>query len=75
MSKILRANIPNRREAEYYDSMMNTNMSKNILATTAIITSKEAIPKFEGTISHGHPSSSNDEKTARTKSLSSHKDE
>ena len=60
---------------KYYDSMMSTNMSKNVLATTATITSKEAIPKFKGTISHGHPSSSNYEKTARTKSLSSHKDE
>ena len=81
MSKILRANIPNRREAKYkknmkyYDSTMSMNMGKNILATTATITLKEAIPKFKGAISHGHPSSSNDEKTARTKSLSSHKDE
>ena len=60
---------------KYYYSMMSTNMSKNVLGTTATITSKEAIPKFKGTISHGHPSSSNDEKIARTKSLSSHKDE
>ena len=64
-----------RKNMKYYDSMMSTNMSKNVLATTATITSKEAIPKFKGTISHGHPTSSNDEKTARTKSLSSHKDE
>ena len=61
-----------RKNMKYHDS---TNMSKTVLATTATITSKEAIPKFKGTISHGHPSSSNDEKTASTKSLSSHKDE
>jgi hypothetical protein len=60
---------------KYYDSMMSTNMSKNVLAMMSTITSKEVIPKFKGTISHGHPTSSNDEKTARTKSLSSHKDE
>ena len=60
---------------KYYDSMMSTNMSKNVLAMMATITSKEVIPEFKGTISHGHPTSSNDEKTARTKSLSSHKDE
>ena len=64
-----------RKNMKYYDSTMSTNMSKNVLATTATITSKEVIPKFKGTISHGHPTSSNDEKTARTKSLSSHKDE
>ena len=63
------------KNMKYYDSTMSTNMGKNILATTATITLKEAIPKFKGTISHGHPTSSNDEKTARTKSLSSHKDE
>lgn len=61
-----------RKNMKYHDS---ANMSKTVLATTATITSKEAIPKFKGTISHGHPSSSNDEKTASTKSLSSHKDE
>ena len=60
---------------KYYDSMMSTNMRKNVPATMATVTSKEAIPKFKGTISHGHPTSSNDEKTAWTKSLSSHKDE
>ena len=37
---------------KYYDSTMSTNMSKNVLATTATITSKEAIPKFKGTITH-----------------------
>ena len=37
---------------KYYDSTMSTNMSKNVLATTATITSKEVIPKFKGTISH-----------------------
>ena len=66
-----RANIPNQREVEYkenmkyYDSTMSMNMSKNVLATTATITSKEAIPKFKGTISHGHPSSSNDEQDSK----------
>ena len=60
---------------KYYDSTMSTKMSKNVLAMTATITSKEAIPKFKGTISHGNPNSSNDEKTSKTKSLSSHKDE
>ena len=64
-----------RKNMKYYDSTMSTNMGKNILATMATITLKEAIPKFKGAISHGHPSSSNDEKTARTNSLSSHKDE
>ena len=28
---------------KYYDSTMSTNMSKNVLATIATITSKEAI--------------------------------
>ena len=50
-----------RKNMKYYDSMMSTNMSKNVLATTATITSKDAIPKFKGTISHGHHSSSNDD--------------
>jgi len=31
---------------KYYDSMMSTNMSKNVLAMMATITSKEVIPKF-----------------------------
>ena len=50
---------------KYYDSMMSTNMSKNVLATMATVTSKEAIPKFKGTISHGHHSSSNDEQDSK----------
>ena len=50
---------------KYYDSTMSTNMSENILAMTATITSKEAIPKFKGTISHGHHSSSNDEQDSK----------
>ena len=50
---------------KYYDSTMSTNMSKNVLATIATITSKVAIPKFKGTISHGHPSSSNDEQDSK----------
>ena len=54
-----------RKNMKYYDSTMSTNMSKNVLATTATITSKEAIPKFKGTISHGHPSSSNDEQDSK----------
>ena len=50
---------------KYYDSTMSTNMSKNVLATTATITSKEAIPKFKDIISHGHHSSSNDEQDSK----------
>ena len=50
---------------KYYDSTMSTKMSKNVLAMTATITSKEAIPKFKGTISHGHHSSSNDEQDSK----------
>ena len=32
---------------KYYESMMSTNMSENVQATMATITSKEAIPKFK----------------------------
>ena len=50
---------------KYYDSTMSMNMSKNVLAMMATITSKESIPKFKGTILHGHHSSSNDEQDSK----------